>query len=71
VRVKLGPLTLAQYRDFLPNGTAYRPLHGLLGFFAGAEFDFEVQLILQRDEVPVCELGTEGAPGRNSAGSPG
>jgi len=63
VRVKLGPLTLAQYRDFLPNGTAYRPLHGLLGFFAGAEFDFEVQLILQRDEVPVCELGTEGGAG--------
>ena len=47
VRVKLGPLTLAQYQDFLPNGTAYEPLCGLLGFFAGAEFDFEVQLILQ------------------------
>ncbi len=59
VRVKLGPLTLAQYQDFLPNGTAYKPLHGLLGFFAGAEFDFEVQLILKRDEVPSCELGAE------------
>ena len=63
VRVKLGPLTLAQYRDFLPNGTAYQPLHGLLGFFAGAEFDFEVQLILKRDEVPACELGAEGGAG--------
>jgi type VI secretion system protein ImpH len=60
VRVKLGPLTLTQYQDFLPNGTAYRPLHGLLGFFAGAEFDFEVQLILKRGEVPACELGAEG-----------
>jgi len=61
VRVKLGPLTLDQYQDFLPNGTAYRPLCGLLGFFAGSEFDFEVQLVLRRDEVPSCELGVEGA----------
>ena len=60
VRVKLGPLTLDQYQDFLPNGTAYRPLCGLLGFFAGSEFDFEVQLVLRRDEVPSCELGSEG-----------
>ena len=63
VRVTLGPLTLTQYQDFLPNGTAYQPLHGLLGFFAGAEFDFEVQLILKRDEVPACELGAEGSAG--------
>lgn len=59
VRVQLGPLTLAQYLDFLPNGTAYRPLLGLLGFFAETEFDFEVQLLLKRDEVPPCELGAE------------
>jgi len=59
VRVKLGPLTLAQYLDLLPNGTAYKPLLGLLGFFAETEFDFEVQLILNRDEVPPCELGAE------------
>jgi type VI secretion system protein ImpH len=59
VRVVLGPLTLDQYMDFLPNGSAYQPLRGLLGFFAGAEFDFEVQLILKRDDVPAVELGAE------------
>jgi type VI secretion system protein ImpH len=59
VRVKLGPLTLTQYLDFLPNGTAYRPLCGLLGFFAETEFDFEVQLVLKQDEVPSCELGAD------------
>ena len=59
VRVVLGPLTIEQYLDFLPNGTAYEPLCGLLGFFAGAEFDFEVQLILKNEEVPACELGAE------------
>lgn len=59
VRVKLGPLTLKEYRDFLPDGTAYSPLCGLLRFFAGGELDFEVQLILDRQQVPRCELGAE------------
>jgi len=57
-RVRLGPLTLAQYSDFLPTGTAYQPLRGLLRFFSD-EVDFEVQLVLKREEVPPCELGAE------------
>ena len=57
VRVKLGPLTLRQYLDFLPNGSAHEPLRALTKFFAGNETDFDVQLILKHDEVPQCELG--------------
>ena len=60
VRVKLGPLTLAQYRDFLPEGTAFEPLRALTRFFCNDEFDFEVQLMLARDEAPRCEVGFEG-----------
>jgi type VI secretion system protein ImpH len=56
VRVRLGPLNLQQYKDFLPEGTAYEPLRGITRFFSGDEIDFEVQLILKRDEVPACEL---------------
>ena len=59
VCVKLGPLTLEEYLDFLPNGSAFQPLRALLGFFAGSEFDFDVQLVLKREEVPRCELGAE------------
>lgn len=64
VRIVLGPLGLKQYLDFLPSGTAYRPLRNLVRFYAGDEFDFELQLILAREEVPACELGGvgEGAP---------
>ncbi len=60
VRIKLGPLTLSQYLDFLPNGTAYEPLRALTSFYSSEELDFEVQLILKQDEVPRCELGSEG-----------
>lgn len=59
VRVRLGPLTLDQYLDFLPTGSAYDSLRALLRFFAGDQLDFEVQLVLRREEVPVCELGAE------------
>jgi type VI secretion system protein ImpH len=57
VRVRLGPLTLLQYLDFLPSGSAYRPLQALTKFYSGGRMDFEVQLVLKRDEVPSCELG--------------
>jgi type VI secretion system protein ImpH len=59
-RIILGPLRLRQYLDFLPNGSAHAPLHGLLKFFSNGQIDFEVQLVLKRDEVPPCELGVEG-----------
>jgi type VI secretion system protein ImpH len=59
-RVVLGPLPLEQYLDFLPGGSAFEPLRAITRFFAGTEIDFEVQLILRRDETPACELGAEG-----------
>jgi type VI secretion system protein ImpH len=59
-RVVLGPLTLKQYLDFLPIGTAYKPLCDLAGFFSRREIDFEVQLVLRRDETPGISLDYEG-----------
>jgi type VI secretion system protein ImpH len=60
VRLRLGPLTRSQYDDFLPFGSAYEPLRTLTRFFCGEQFDFEVQLVLARDEVPPSILGGDG-----------
>lgn len=60
VRIKLGPLTLRQYLDFLPSGSAFGPLRAMTKFFSNGEIDFEAQLILQREAVPSFELGAEG-----------
>lgn len=60
VRIKIGPLGLHQYQDFLPKGTAFEPLQALVRFFTNDEFEFEVQLIMKKEEVPPCELGAEG-----------
>ena len=63
-RLRLGPLTFAQFCQFLPTGGAFRPLMQLSRFFAGQEHDFDVQLVLQASDVPSCRLGLrgEGAP---------
>jgi type VI secretion system protein ImpH len=62
VRICLGPLTLRQYVDFLPGGEAHRRIRALTGFYAGGEYDMELQLILKREEVPPCELSAGEGP---------
>ncbi|SPE34438.1 conserved hypothetical protein [Candidatus Sulfopaludibacter sp. SbA6] len=62
VRIQIGPLTLERYMEFLPGGEAYRHVRALAGFFTGKEYDVEIQLILRREEVPVCELKAEPGP---------
>ena len=63
VRIVMGPLTLEQYLDFLPTGSAYRPLRDLVHYYSDGQQDFELQLVLKRDEVPQCELGSESVAG--------
>jgi type VI secretion system protein ImpH len=59
VRIKVGPLTLAQYQEFLPTGSAFKQLQALTRFYSNDEFDYEIQLILEREQVPRCNLGPE------------
>ena len=63
VRVVLGPLTLERYADFLPGGQSWEPLRSWVRFFSNDEWDFEVKLILEREQVPACTLGAEGSSG--------
>jgi type VI secretion system protein ImpH len=57
VRIRLGPVDLQTYCDFLPTGSAFEPLRAITRFFSNGEFDFELQLLLKRDEVPACGVG--------------
>lgn len=60
-RVRLGPLPLAAFVSFLPVGPAFRPLTELVRFLAGLEFDYDVQLVLRKEEVPPCSLDSNAA----------
>jgi type VI secretion system protein ImpH len=61
VKVRLGPLSLAQYKQFLPDGNAFRPLQALQRFFCGDDYDVEVQLVLRREDAPRCGLDADAA----------
>lgn len=56
VRIRLGPLSLSRYTDFLPEGSAYSQLRAITRFFSNDCIDFEIQLVLDRSNVPVIEL---------------
>jgi type VI secretion system protein ImpH len=58
-RIRIGPLSAARYRDFLPDGCAWQPLGALVRFYCGYDVEFETQLVLDRNEVPACVLGGE------------
>lgn len=63
VRIVMGPLTAERYRDFLPDGSAYQPLRTLLRMFTGEDIEYELQLVLKREDVPACELGAPDGAG--------
>jgi type VI secretion system protein ImpH len=62
IRLRLGPLPLRQYTDFLPKNSAYKPLRALVKFFCGEDLDAEVQLVLRREEAPRAGLDVEEGP---------
>jgi type VI secretion system protein ImpH len=60
VTIRLGPMNFERYQQFLPGAQAYSALRSWLRFFSNREFDFIVQLVLERKEAPGMNLGEEG-----------
>jgi type VI secretion system protein ImpH len=56
-RIHLGPLTLDQYESFLPGGAPLKKLVDWVRTYLCYELDWDVRLLLQRDEVPLLTLG--------------
>jgi type VI secretion system protein ImpH len=56
VRIRIGPLSMERYYDFLPQGSAHEALRAITRFFSNDCLDFEVQLVLERSQVPTIEL---------------
>jgi type VI secretion system protein ImpH len=60
VRIRVGPLTYAQFRRFMPDGDALRPLSQMVRSYIGPEFDFDVQPVLKAPEVPFSRYQSQG-----------
>ena len=55
----LGPLNLKQFLNFLPTGVGFTQLSELVRFFTKDEFNFEVNLILNAEDVTESRLGQQ------------
>jgi len=61
VTVRLGPMNFNRYQEFLPGAKACEELYAWLRLYANREFDFIIQLVLEREETPGSALGEESA----------
>ena len=59
-RVWFGPLRLEEFERLLPAGEDYTAAVRLGRLMGGAELDFDVRLVVRKDEVPDCVVGAGG-----------
>lgn len=64
VRVCVGPIDRERFDEFLPGGPAHERLRALTRFYGHDQYEFEVQLVLDADDVPGLRLGVEDADTR-------
>ena len=60
-RIELGPMDSAVFGKFLPGGGTLRSMFALVRFMVGIEYEFEIRLILKRDQIAPCSLGGVGS----------
>ncbi len=58
-RVRLGPLSLAEYESFMPGESAFAALFDLVRLSVTGEQTFEIKPVLRRDEVPPLQLSLQ------------
>jgi type VI secretion system protein ImpH len=58
-RVRIGPLPFHQFREFLPDGEAFRKAVDLIRYFADRALEFEIQPVLMSSQVPCLRLTDE------------
>jgi len=63
-RIRIGPISLREYKRLLPQNRSFARLVGWARNYVGYEFNWEVQLVLRKDQVPPARLG--GPPGEGT-----
>jgi type VI secretion system protein ImpH len=61
-RLRLGPVGYGVFRRFMPDGDRLTGLRQFIRFYAGPEFDFDVQVVLEKHEVPAASLASALTP---------
>jgi type VI secretion system protein ImpH len=58
-RINLGPVGYKSFLRFLPTGDLLPPVFALVRCMVGIEYEFDIAVFLNRDEVPPCILGDD------------
>lgn len=64
MRLRLGPLALPDFEQFLPGARASQALSRMLGIFTGPTLEYEIQLILRAEDVRGLGLSPDRTGGR-------
>jgi type VI secretion system protein ImpH len=59
IRIRIGPLDYSKFQELLPIGSGHGALGGLARFLAGTGLDYDIQLVLKKEQVPACVPGTK------------
>lgn len=64
LRILIGPMSRQKFLSFLPYGKAARSLARLLALSLGQSFEYEVRLLLDKDDIFAAQLGNTEQPAR-------
>jgi len=62
-QIRFGPLGLKDYEDLLPGGASLKRLKALVRNYAGEVLNWDLRLILKKEDVPALRLGGRGRLG--------
>jgi len=65
-RLVLGPMDFDTFQRFLPGEETITRIVAMVRQYCGDEFEWDLLLVLLKDEVPALALGKQGALGRTS-----
>lgn len=64
MRLRIGPLPMCDFEQFLPGARASQALSRMLGMFTGSALEYEIQLVLRAEDVRGLGLSPDREGGR-------
>ncbi len=63
-RVVIGPVGYSDYLSLSPGGRRIAEISALSRLYIGSALDFDIQIILSKEDIPFCRVGQDGDPPR-------